>query len=68
MKLPVYITIPEVAGILGWPYHRTKRWLKSANALVQRGDTLVTTPERLRDAFPEVWDEYLERAETREDA
>lgn len=67
MKLPVYVTVKEVADILGWTNYRARRWLKSAGALVQRGDKLVTTPEKLRDSFPELWEQYMSMAEDREE-
>ncbi len=67
-QIPVYITIQEVANILRWSRKRTRRWLLASNALVQRGGEWVTTAERLRDAFPEVWAEMLDKAEEREEA
>ncbi len=66
MKFPIYMTIGEVAKVLGWGHMKTKRWLAAANVLVPRGERLVVTCDRLRDAFPEVWDEYICRLEERE--
>jgi phage antirepressor YoqD-like protein len=65
-KLPVYIEIYQVAKVLGWTHYKARRWLRAANALVMRGDTMVTTPDKLRESFPEVWSELLGEIEDRE--
>jgi hypothetical protein len=67
IKLPVYITPKEVADILGWTMQKARRWMRNAKILEVRGGRLVTTPDKLRDAFPEVWSEMLDAAEARED-
>lgn len=66
-KLPVYITTSEVAVILEWTQERARDWLISSGAAVKRGTRWVTTPELLRRAFPEVWDEYLAAIAEREE-
>lgn len=57
--LPIYVTIGEVAQLLGWTRWRTSRWLQRADALVERGGRKVVTLASLRDAFPEVFERYL---------
>jgi hypothetical protein len=59
--MAVYITVSEVARVLGWSYLKTLRWLRKAGAIVRRNDRLVTTPERLIEAFPEVYDRIAQR-------
>lgn len=51
----IYFSVSDIAGLLGWDYRRTWRWLKKSDALVLRGGRLVTTREHLTAAFPEVW-------------
>lgn len=59
MSLPIYITIGQVARLLGWTRWRTARWLANAEALVERGGRKVVTLASLREAFPEVFDRYI---------
>lgn len=54
--MAVYLTVSQVAKVLGWDYRKTWRWLGKAGALVRRNGRLVTTPERLIESFPEVYD------------
>lgn len=66
---PLYITPMEVAEAIGWtkagdpPEKRQQasrkaaRWLRSAGALIERGGKTFTTREKLKAAFPEVWEE-----------
>ena len=58
MKLPLFLTITQVAEILGpdWDYRRTWRWLKRNDALVHHAGKLCTTIPALRKAFPETFD------------
>ncbi len=58
--LPVYLTTAEVAAILGWSQRRARRWLENEDALVWRAGHLVTTRHRLREAFPEIYDEIVQ--------
>ncbi len=60
----LYITPEEVAKIIGWdkedPKNGTRRardWLISSGAAIKRGGKWVTTKEKLRQAFPEVYEE-----------
>lgn len=64
--LPVYITTDDVARLLGWSTQRATDWLKRENAVIKRAGRWVTTPERLRSSFPEVWDRLLEEKADRE--
>ena len=55
----LYIAITQVAEILGWEgspgRRRALRWLRKEKAAVRIGDRWYTTPDRLREAFPDVW-------------
>lgn len=67
MKLPLYLTISQVAEILGpdWDYRRTWRWLKRNDALVDHAGKLCTTVPALRRAFPDTFDLVLDDAKER---
>jgi hypothetical protein len=66
LKLPIVLTVSEVARIIGWTKTKTRRWLDKCGALTTRGGRAVTTPELLRSTFPEAWDECLTALEARE--
>lgn len=53
----VYITIPQIQEVVGdgFSTRRLRRWLDRAGVLERRYGTVVTTPERLAVAFPEVY-------------
>ncbi len=55
-----YLRVSEVAHILQWRADKTRRWLKAAGALVQRGGRAVTTPEILKTCFPEVYQDIVD--------
>jgi len=59
--IPIYLTISEVSKLLDWQPKRTRRWLKRANCLVERAGRQVTSVERLKAEFPEVYDEIATR-------
>ncbi len=59
LDLPEIITADEVARALKWTTQRARRWLKRSGAGRKAGTwsraPWITTPERLREAFPEAW-------------
>lgn len=52
-----YITIAEVAKILDWNWDKASRWLESAGAIVVRAGRRMTTREKLKECFPEIYSE-----------
>jgi hypothetical protein len=50
-----YLSVPDVARLLGWTTRATRKWLTKAGVLMRRGGRPVTTPERLHAEFPEVF-------------
>lgn len=61
-----YLHTDEVADLLNkaagknvWDARKVRRWLQKAQALVKRGGSWVTTRAKLREAFPEVWEELV---------
>lgn len=66
MKLPIYVYVRDIAVILGWKKPKTMRWLRAANVLSMRGGRWVVTTDKLREAFPEVWEELLNESEDKE--
>jgi hypothetical protein len=65
--LPLYIDSHEIAKVAGWTTKRTRGVLRAAGALLKRGRLYVTTRHLLREHFPEVYEELLDRlAELRE--
>ena len=52
----IYISVAQVARLLGWRTQRAKRWLRREGAAVKIGDRWYTTRDRLRASFPEVLD------------
>lgn len=69
---PPYIHTDEIADLLnraeshigcgsGWTTRKAKRWLVRANAAVKVPGlrSVVTTREKLRDAFPDIWSSIL---------
>ncbi len=55
----VYITIKQVATVLGWKRKRTTDWLEQAGCLVTvgKGKRRYTTRELLKKHFAEVYEE-----------
>ena len=58
--MTLYIKTSQVAEILDspedpWSTLRARRWLRRTGALVKRGKRYYTTPELLRDHWPEVF-------------
>jgi hypothetical protein len=66
----LYITPQQVADIIGWTQEakengepeanavrRARDWLISSGAAIKRGGKWVTTKEKLKMAFPEVYEE-----------
>src|SRR5678815_1021746 len=60
-----YFGVPEIAASLGWTWKRTKGWLSREGVLIRKADRWVTTPDKLRAAFPEVWARICEEREER---
>ena len=61
-----YIHLDELADLLNkaagknvWDARRVRRTLGPAGAMVRIGHRWVTTRQRLRDAFPDMWGEIL---------
>jgi hypothetical protein len=69
-KLPECISIKDVTAMLGdeWDVKRARQYFQRHGALVKRGGRWFATPESLRSAFPEVWEEYMRRLEAAEEA
>ncbi len=60
---PLFYTVKQVqraSGMDHWSARRIRRWLDRAGALERRFGTVVTTPERLATAFPEIYRRLLE--------
>lgn len=53
----IYITIKQVATVLGWSRKRTTDWLEQAGCLVMigKGKRRYTTRELLKKGFPDVF-------------
>jgi DNA integrity scanning protein DisA with diadenylate cyclase activity len=49
------IEMAEVAKLVGWSTRRARRRLLATGAVEKRGGRFVTTLDRLRCHFPEVW-------------
>lgn len=67
---PLFYTIKQVqraAGMEQWSSRRIRRWLGRAGALERRYGTVVTTPERLAIAFPEIYRRLLEADDDEEE-
>lgn len=62
---PVFFTIRQVQRALGseWSARRIRRWLARAGVLERRFGIVVTTPERLATAFPELYRRLLDEDE-----
>jgi hypothetical protein len=60
MPLPLYLSAKQIGDVLGWSRRKAWRWLSRANALVTRNGRRYTTPELLREAFPEVWNRVVD--------
>ncbi len=58
----VYITIKQVATVLGWSRKRTTDWLEQAGCLVTIGEgkRRYTTRELLKKGFPDVFAEVTD--------
>ncbi len=63
----LYITIKQVASVLGWSRERTTQWLQQADCLIVigKGKRRYTTRELLKKSFPDVFEaikdeEYIE--------
>jgi hypothetical protein len=50
----------DVAALLGWSTKRARRWLQREAIASKMGSRWVTTPTKLREAFPEIHDELLQ--------
>lgn len=70
------ITVAQVAAVLGYPMdkqrrktsvQKARRWMKRTGAVVKRGNRFITTRHKLKQAFPEVYEELAERAIAAED-
>lgn len=61
MQTPVYMTVRQVKIILGpeWSMKKTRNWLRREQCLVKRAGYWVVTLDRLREAFPEIYDVVL---------
>jgi hypothetical protein len=49
----------EVAKLLGWRTKRARKWLQREGLGVKIGSRWFTTPTKLREAFPEVYEELV---------
>ena len=58
-KLPgsSYLPLAEVAKLMGWETRRVRRWLAREGGMFKKGRYFYTTRDRMRAAFPEVWEE-----------
>lgn len=56
----VFLSVKDIARALGWSPRRTRAWLWRAGVLERRFGTVVTTPERIASAFPEVYRRLLD--------
>lgn len=66
-KPGTYISTVQVAELLDtqhdrWDARRARRWLQKAGAAIRRGSRWFTTPDLLREAYPEIYDELVKRA------
>lgn len=61
-KTSQYLTVAEVAKILGFSNPRTKAWLQRAGAYLVRGGVGCTSKVKLKECFPEIYQEILECA------
>lgn len=57
----VWISMGDLARVLGWSTIRTKRWFRKNRAAVKRGGRWYTTRSLIRRAFPEEWEEVTSR-------
>lgn len=49
----------EVARLLGWRTKRARKWLQREAIGVKIGSRWFVTPTKLREAFPEVYEELM---------
>ena len=54
-----YLSMPQVARLLGWSTQRARRWLVREQAVVRTGRHIYTTRSKLREAFREVFSELF---------
>lgn len=52
----VYISMAQIAAILGWRTERAREWLRKEGATIRIGRQYYTTRSRLRAEFPEILD------------
>lgn len=71
-----YIHMDEVAKLLNarldggedkWSPRRVQRWLLHEKAVLKVGRFWVTSASRLRDAFPEFWQDMMLNANSTDD-
>jgi hypothetical protein len=55
------LTTAQIAKRLGpdWDSQRARRWLTRTGAGTKVGGRVITTPRRLAQHFPELWDELV---------
>lgn len=65
----IFITVGQVRAALGerWSPRKVRRWLERAGVLERRFGVLVTTPERLATAFPEIYRRLIAQQPDNED-
>jgi hypothetical protein len=61
--MKAYLSVPEVAKLIGWNTERTRKWLTRAKVIVRRGGRPVVTTERLHAEFPEAFQRLVMRDE-----
>lgn len=53
------LSTADMARLLGWTTERMRRWLLRENCAFRRRGYWYTTPNMLREAFPELYTELL---------
>ena len=61
MTLPVYVPVEQIAEMAKWSMIRTKRLLKSSGVAVKRGGVLMAPRDKVREIWPEIYQEWLDR-------
>lgn len=60
-----FLSVADIAKVLGWRTARARRWLLRSGAAVRIGGLWYTTPERLRSEFPELLDAVCRNAQSK---
>lgn len=62
--MSAFLSVADIAKVLGWRTERARRWLLRSGAAIRIGGFWYTTPERLRSEFPELLDAVCRNAAT----